>query len=112
MAHMVDVELEKFGLHAFVRIKDKDAESITFEIRFSESIMESVLNALANEAFGSGYSTSERYFTIRFKGLSHKQCCEKLDAFLKKFDEKLFESIQPFRKALVERFGEKAEPKE
>jgi hypothetical protein len=107
------VKLEKSRLEAFVRIKDKDAESITFEIRFSEPIMESVLNDLARETFGSGYSTSERYFTIRLKGLTHKECCEKLDAFLKKFDQKLFENIQPFKEALAERFGEKrAESKE
>lgn len=99
----------------FVRVKDEDAESVTFEMRFSEPILESVLDAVARETFGTGYTTSERYFTITFKGLTHKECCKKLTVFAKEFDEKLAKALLPWTQVLEEEFVKKtvsAESKE
>lgn len=102
MTKELEVPLKETGISAFVRIKDKDAQSITFEIRFSEPILESVLDTLAGETFGSGYSTSERYFIIRFVGFTHEQCCPILDKFLKEFDKRLAEIIVPWTHAFQE----------
>lgn len=101
----VEIKLRKSKMFAYVRHKDQDEESITFEIRFSEPILESVLERLARGEFGSGFTTSERYFTIRLVGLTHHECCERLDAFLKEFDEKLSEVVLPWTMALQKRFG-------
>lgn len=104
MAKVVVVDLKKSKLKAFVRLKAIDAESHTFEIRFSEPILESILDSLAAEMFGTGYDASEYYFLITFKKLEHEKCCEILANFLEKLDQRLSEVVIPVTHALSESF--------
>ena len=94
---IVEVELKKLGIRAFVRVQDKNAESTTFDITFSEAVTESALSSLARETFGSGYSTSQYNIVIKLKETNHKKSCEILSAFLKKLDDRLYEvSLLPW----------------
>jgi hypothetical protein len=93
-----EVKLQKSGLQAFVRIKDKSAESTTFEIIFSKPVIKSILDLLAVEKFGkANFSTSEYHITVKLKETEYKKCFDMLDAFLMELDGKLSEAYSSLR---------------